>query len=699
MAWLTRQQAAALSEDQRMEYLAYTLLGEAVGEGEVGMLVVGQHIANRAADARFPTDPVAVAGQAYQFTANAPGAGGNIDTMKRLYPKTSPEYQQAVAAARASIIDKTIPDITGGSIQYHTIAMGFPESWPQSVKQHGFVDIGRHRIYPSRQIEPGVIPANLAKVREFGVDAAVDVVRRDVAPIRPAKLSANLKLQREVNRVAQQRADAPATIRAARALAFTATNDPFEIGRPSNSNLIINRPEPAMRQAMQNELRATGTLQSTARTFAIDSAAAQGQDAGLTLRLNQAMGAKPPAVSEAPWGVRESVAAAVAATDVAAGRNQLVMTGNPNIAGSVVDWLYPRVEEGQGEANQVGKGPRAVAQAAQPSASDMARAAKTPPRVVVDNGRVRITTEPNTDDTIRTSIDRTRDATDSTVAVSLAANIAAKQVRDRKQEEAVTPSAASNIRTQATEQAVQRATANVSTASSSQNIKSQAAEQQAQRAATTTKPRAVVSTVPGPNAVPKITDRLAASSANVALEFKPTTTPAPRANAIGSMPSFKDLATIGGASSALSLQTGKQPVSVSASDLARGKSQPVKLPAVATPKTPTTTPPKAAPTPAQRPTTVAPQPTQATVKPTVKQPVAATVKPVAPVRSVAPAKAPAPPAERTAAPIGNNQAPTVRQIQERARDATSQSGDNSTGNQRDAADARSSGEGGRTRRY
>lgn len=71
------------------------------------------------------------------------------------------------------------------------------------------------------------------------------------------------------------------------------------------------------------------------------------------------------------------------------------------------------------------------------------------------------------------------------------------------------------------------------------------------------------------------------------------------------------------------------------------------------------------------------------------------------VPSARPAAAPRPvaPQERMAAPINGYQAPTVRELQQRGRDAVSQSGDTSVGNQRDAADARSSGAGGRNRRY
>jgi len=360
MGWLTRAEAAALTEEQRLDFLTRTILGEAVGEGYTGMLVVAQVIQNRAEDGRWPGDPVAVAGQKNQFTTNSPGFGGNQGMVSANYGPGTKQYRMAQAAARAAIIDQTVPDITGNAVHYHTIAMGYPSTWPSSIKSNGFIDIGDHRVYPQHPVPPGEIPAKLASLQY--VDGEVGTILstydvRGIKPIRPATMSGTVRLQRELNRVADQKANVTDTVKRSRAFAFGSTIDPFEVGRPSNTDPIINRPVPAMKESMQRELRATGTVNTTERTFAqLVAANDVGMDApGVTLVSRTT---KPPVLQTAPWGVREEVAANVAAADAAAGRGQIVMAGNPNASGAVVAWLYPQIEEGTGEANQEGKGGR-----------------------------------------------------------------------------------------------------------------------------------------------------------------------------------------------------------------------------------------------------------------------------------------------------------------------------------------------------
>lgn len=369
MGWLTRAQAAALTEEERLDYLTRTVLGEAVGEGYIGMVVVAQVINNRTQDGRFPSDPVAVAGQKWQFTTHAGTRDGNQDMVRKNYGPGTREYRMAQAAVRAAIYEKSVPDITGNALHYHTIEMGYPATWPSSIKKHGFIDIGRHRVYPTHPVPPGEVPQKIAALQyvDTGVGTMLSVYdERAIKPIRPATMSGALALQRAVNNAAQQKANASATIRKNRALAFENTIDPFETRRPANTDPIINRPIPAMRESMRQELearqaaqkpKATGTVNTTARTFALQAGGA-GMDApGVTLVSSVAL-AKPKAVASTPWGVRETVAANVAAAAASSGKGQIVMTGNPNIAGSVVDWLYPKIPEGQGEANQAGKGPR-----------------------------------------------------------------------------------------------------------------------------------------------------------------------------------------------------------------------------------------------------------------------------------------------------------------------------------------------------
>jgi hypothetical protein len=541
--WLTRQEAAAMSEEDRLDYLTKTVLGEAVGEGLPGMLVVAQVIANRTMNAKdFSSDPVAVAGQKFQFSTNNPFAYGGNQQMVMGYGKNTKEYQEARAAVDAAIINKSVPDITGGSEYYHTTAMGWPSSWPSRIKQYGFVDIGGHRVYPNRPIKPGEIPANLARATEFGVASLLDVRQQGLAPIRPASLSANLRLQRETNRVAQARANAPTNIKRSRTLAFGSALDPFEIGRPANVDLVINRPIPAMKESMQRQLRATGTPATSERTFAMMNRD-PGFDGDSVVRVSTAR-MKPAAVVEAPWGVRESVAASVAATEADNGRGQLVMTGNPNIAGSVVTWLYPQIAEGEGEANQEGKGPRA---AGKPGQSTIERA--PPPREapgqseierskpivkVQPNGSVRVVPQSQIEraDVVTTSIQRANAAGDTALATTLASQIATK-------------------RRAADVQAMRAAEQGASDKASRAVAPPSSPIERKPKAAPPSSPiERVPARVPGPNAPPKSQERLVTITGLEFLEppkAPPARLPAllppnTKADPIGAMPNFKDLA-------------------------------------------------------------------------------------------------------------------------------------------------------------
>ncbi len=703
MGWLTRQEAAALTEDQRLDYLTRTILGEAVGEGYTGMLVVAQVIHNRAMDGRWPSDPVAVAGQKNQFTTNSPGWGGNQGMVSANYGPGTKEYRMARAAARAAIIDQTVPDITGNAVHYHTIAMGYPSSWPSSIKANGFIDIGAHRVYPQHPVPPGEIPQKLASLQY--VDGEVGSIlstydERGIKPIRPATMSGTLSLQRELNRVAQQKANAPETIKRNRALAFGSTIDPFEVRRPSDTDLIINRPVPAMKESMQRQLRATGTVNTTERTFA-QLVGDRGMDKpGLTLVSSVR---KPPVVQTAPWGVRESVAANVAAADAAAGRGQIVMTGNPNIPGSVVDYLYPKIAEGEGDANQDGKGPRAVrpgqstiergkARPALVPQSGIERGASRPvpvPQSTIErgatpvvqrqpNGAVRVIPQSQIErpDMVQTSIKRANEANDPGLAASLAASIASRPASPVGKPPATrvvrsvpvgpTKSADRNTQSARDEQALARGPGNPA------------------------RPRpATTVSQPAGSIAPKAPDRLPATAA---LEFTPAkpagklpTLPPPKSEPIGTMPKFGELAAFNQAPAKLSPISPVTPASVEDRERARKSTlfgtpqRPVVQPSMEKPELavvpmpknrPTTRPVAQAPTPAvRRPTTLAP-----TTRPPLNVLVdgSNTILPPRPVNR--------PRSLYYTDPLAFGNA------------AVSQSGDTSVGSQADAAAARASGD-------
>src|SRR5215217_3812015 len=160
--------------------------------------------------------------------------------------------------------------------------MGWPSSWPSSIKQNGFIDIGDHRVYPDHPVPPGDIPQRIASLQyvDNGVGTYLSTFNdRGIQPIRPATMTGEVRLQREINRVAQQKREAPETIKRSRALAFMSTVDPFEVDRPTSFNLVTNRPVPAMKESMQRQLRATGTPNTTERTFAQLVPSNEGMDA------------------------------------------------------------------------------------------------------------------------------------------------------------------------------------------------------------------------------------------------------------------------------------------------------------------------------------------------------------------------------------------------------------------------------------
>lgn len=562
MGWLTRAQAASLSEEQRIDYLTRTVLGEAVGEGYTGMLVVAQVIQNRSEDGRWPSDPVAVAGQSWQFSTNSPGEGGNQGMVTRNYGPGTSQYKMAQAAVRAAIVEQSVPDITGDAKYYHTSAMGWPSSWPSSIKRHGFIDIGAHRVYPDHPVPPGEIPAKLASLQyvdgEVGTFLSV-YDERGIKPIRPATMGSATRLTRELNRVAEQKASASETIKRSRAFAFGNTVDPFEVGRPAATDPIINRPVPAMKESMQRQLRATGTPTTTERTFA-QLARGEGMD-GPSLTLVSS-GQRPPAVHAAPWGVREDVAATVAATDAAAGRGQITMTGNPNIAGAVVDWLYPRIEEGQGEANQEGKGPKAVGRSmiergeARQRDVPQSTIERGRPVVVVEKGRARVVPQSVIErpDVVAQSIDRANKASDPALAASLAASIASR------------PSSSQIERTKLpaakpAQSVIERGTPRKGAPTQSQ------IERGAARAA-------VVVAQPSGSTAAKDVSRL---PQRAAIEFKPVASPPaklppvapPKSNPIGIMPKFSDLNALQPPARLTSPKAPK-PASVEDREIARG---------------------------------------------------------------------------------------------------------------------------------
>lgn len=156
----------SLSEND-IRTLAYTLLGEAEGEGPVGMLAVANVINNRAHSPFYPNDPVSVALQPSQFSTNNPGAGGNQAAVRRRTPEGSDRYNAAVQIIQRVFIDGDAPDLTGNSIYYHTTNIT-PYWAGNATTSYGTYVLGNHRFYPRAPVESSAEDAILSIFGEAG---------------------------------------------------------------------------------------------------------------------------------------------------------------------------------------------------------------------------------------------------------------------------------------------------------------------------------------------------------------------------------------------------------------------------------------------------------------------------------------------------------------------------------------------------
>jgi hypothetical protein len=138
---------------QQLDVLARTVLGEARGEGQLGMEAVAHVLANRANSGQFPSDPAKVAQQPNQFSAWNSGAGGN--NPQQFSPNSQP-YQTAQQIIQ-SVFGGASPDPTNGALFYHNPSVN--PSWANSVNQYGTTQIGNHIFYNGRQQPTPVNPA------------------------------------------------------------------------------------------------------------------------------------------------------------------------------------------------------------------------------------------------------------------------------------------------------------------------------------------------------------------------------------------------------------------------------------------------------------------------------------------------------------------------------------------------------------
>lgn len=131
------------------EILAYTLLGEASGEGRAGMAAVMNVIKNRAESGRYSDNPAAVALQKNargirQFsTWNTKENGGNQPISR--YRKSSKEFKEALDIVE-KVMAGEIPDETGGATHFVTKALFDADKpgWWDAEAPAGEKQIGNH---------------------------------------------------------------------------------------------------------------------------------------------------------------------------------------------------------------------------------------------------------------------------------------------------------------------------------------------------------------------------------------------------------------------------------------------------------------------------------------------------------------------------------------------------------------------------
>lgn len=139
--------------DDDLDILAWTMLGEAGGEGTQGMADVGHVVLNRVNSGRYGASIQDVALAPKQFSTWNSGSGGNDPKGK--YPKDSPEFKRAREIA-AQVVAGTIPGPPGKPLDYN--APSVSPYWASSKSQNGTYERNGHVFYPSVPVPPGELP-------------------------------------------------------------------------------------------------------------------------------------------------------------------------------------------------------------------------------------------------------------------------------------------------------------------------------------------------------------------------------------------------------------------------------------------------------------------------------------------------------------------------------------------------------------
>jgi hypothetical protein len=138
---------AELTEAEK-RVIAYTLLGEAAGEGKEGMEAVMWTIMNRANSGRYPSNPALVATQknskgVHQYsTWNKKTLGGNSPEDR--FSPNSPVFKEALAVVQRVMAGEG-KDPTGGATHFYAEGSAKP-SWFEAEGPAGEIKIGNHRF-------------------------------------------------------------------------------------------------------------------------------------------------------------------------------------------------------------------------------------------------------------------------------------------------------------------------------------------------------------------------------------------------------------------------------------------------------------------------------------------------------------------------------------------------------------------------
>jgi len=178
--------------DEELRILAWTILGEAGGEGAAGMEAVAHVIRNRSLSGRFPDNPASVALQSnssgiHQFSAwNAISQGGNIPRSR--YPVGSDAFTRALAVADKVFGATPGKDPTQGATHYYSpkgMKDGAAPYWWRSEAAKGEKRIGNHIFAIKRDdaVAPTPVKRSASDKGNFPSSGQLEVFRTG-APLK-----------------------------------------------------------------------------------------------------------------------------------------------------------------------------------------------------------------------------------------------------------------------------------------------------------------------------------------------------------------------------------------------------------------------------------------------------------------------------------------------------------------------------------